>query len=117
MQLQAQLDEFEEAGLAVAALTYDAPALQQKFVDRFSITYPVLSDIDATSVRNLGILNTDYEPGDRNYGIPYPGVFVIDTSGTIVGKIFVEGYATRVDADGDLAYALSVLPAAPLQEN
>jgi peroxiredoxin len=113
VQLQGQLNEFHAAGLAVAALTYDAPKLQRRFIDRFSISYPVLSDIDATSVRNLGILNTDYEPGDNNYGIPYPGVFVIDPAGTIVGKIFVEGYSTRVDANGDLAYALSVLPDQP----
>jgi len=91
-------------------MTYDSPALQQKFIDKFSITYPMLSDIDATSMKSLGILNTEYEPGDRGYGIPYPGIFVLNRAGQIVGKIFVEGYSTRVSADGVLAYANDVLP-------
>ena len=113
MQLQGQLKDFTDAGIGVAALTYDAPVLQRKFIDKFSVTYPLLSDIDATSITNLGILNTDYKPGDANYGIPYPGVFVLDPAGNIVGKIFVEGYSTRVSADGVLAYAQQVLSDTP----
>jgi peroxiredoxin len=109
VQLQGHLEQFRSAGIGVVALTYDTPALQHKFVERFSIGYPLLSDIEATSVRNLGILNTDYKPGDSAYGVPYPGVFVVNTERKIVGKIFVEGYSTRVDADGVLAYAQETL--------
>jgi peroxiredoxin len=113
VQLQGQLDQFKQAGIGVVALTYDSPALQQQFIDKFAIGYPLLSDIDAVSITNLGILNSDYEPGDTNYGIPYPGVFVLNPAGEIVGKVFVEGYATRVDAQGVLAYAQRVLGDAP----
>ncbi len=113
MQLQGQLEEFTESGIGVVALTYDTPALQQLFIDKFSIGYPLLSDIDATSISNLGILHADYEPGDANYGIPYPGVFVVNPAGEIVGKVFLEGYSTRVDAAGVLAYAQQVLSDAP----
>ena len=109
MQLQSRLESFQQAGIGVVALTYDSPELQQKFIDRFAITYPLLSDIEATSITNLGIVNTDYAPGDSNYGVPYPGVFVLNTKQQIVGKIFVDGYTTRVDADGVLAFAQSVL--------
>ena len=56
-----------------------------------------------------GILNEEYEPGDDAYGIPYPGVYVLNSQQQIVGKIFVESYRIRVDAEGTLAYALSVL--------
>jgi peroxiredoxin len=90
-------------------VTYDSPALQQKFIDAASITYPFISDIDATTVKALGILNKDYAPGDSAYGIPYPGVFVVNPEKKIVGKLFLEGYRTRVGADGVLAYALDVL--------
>jgi peroxiredoxin len=109
VQLQGHLEQFRSAGIGVVAMTYDSPALQRKFVERFSIAYPLLSDIDATSVRNLGILNSDYKPGDSAYGIPYPGVFVVNRERKIVGKVFVEGYTTRVDADGVLAYAQQAL--------
>lgn len=60
-------------------------------------------------MRALGILNEAYEPGDSAYGIPYPGVFVLNPEGQIVGKIFVESFQVRVDAEGVLAYALQVL--------
>lgn len=109
VQLQQQLSDFRAAGIEVVALTYDAPALQQAFVDKNGIDYPFLSDIDAFSVKALGILNADYEPGDGSYGIPYPGIFVVNTQRQIVGKIFVEGYEKRVDAAAVLAYARQTL--------
>lgn len=109
MQLQEQTADFEEAGIGIVAITYDSPELQQVFIDAASITYPLLSDIDATTIRTLGILNEQYEPGDIAYGIPHPGVFVIDPGMKITGKIFVEDYQVRVDGEGTLAYALQVL--------
>lgn len=90
-------------------ITYDSPELQQKFIDAGSITYPFISDVDAETMKALGILNTDYSPGDSAYGIPYPGVFVLDPDGKIVGKIFVEDFRRRVDAASVLAYALQKL--------
>ena len=38
MQLQDYVKGFEEAGIGVIALTYDAPELQQAFIDANSIT-------------------------------------------------------------------------------
>ncbi len=90
-------------------VTYDSPELQQRFIDAGSITYPFISDVDTATMTALGILNEDYEPGEPAYGIPYPGVFVLNPEQQIVGKIFVESYRTRVDAEGMLAYALDAL--------
>lgn len=109
MQLQEHKTAFDQAGIAIVGLTYDEPAHQQAFIDKFSITYSMLADIDATTVKALGILNTEYEPGHRAYGIPYPGIFVLRPNGEIAGKIFLEGYTTRVNAEAVLAYALEVL--------
>jgi len=60
-------------------------------------------------MKALGILNEGNEPGEPSYGIPHPGVFVLNPEQEIVGKIFVESFRTRVDAEGMLAYALEVL--------
>ena len=109
MQLQSRLQKFEDAGVGVAALTYDPPALQQKFIDKFGIAYPVLSDVEATSIRNLGVLDADYKPGDSAYGVPHPGAFIIDRDGVVVGKIFLTGFERRVDANGVLAAAKATL--------
>lgn len=109
MQLQEQAAAFEKAGIGIVAITYDAPELQQVFIDAASITYPLLSDIDATTIKSLGILNEQYEPGDTAYGIPHPGVLVVDPEMKIAGKIFVEDYRVRVNGEGTLAFALKVL--------
>ncbi len=90
-------------------VTYDSPELQQRFINAGSITYPFISDVDTATMTALGILNEDYEPGEPAYGIPYPGVFVLNPEQQIVDKIFVESYRTRVDAEGMLAYALDAL--------
>jgi len=105
VQLNEQAAAFRAAGIALVALTYDAPELQQRFVARHDISYPFLSDVAAHTVQALGILNEEYAPGDSAYGIPHPGVFVISPQGEIVGKLFIDGYQRRVDAAAVLAYA------------
>ena len=115
MELQENLEGFERAGIGVAAITYDAPEDQQAFMEDYGIRYPLLSDIEARSVLALGILNEKYQPGDSAYGIPHPGVFVLNPEMRIVGKIFVEPYSVRVDAAGVLSYADSLLKGAPAE--
>jgi len=90
-------------------VTYDAPDLQQAFVEAGGITYPFISDVETATMTALGILNEQYEPGEPAYGIPHPGVFVVNTENEIVGKIFVESFRERVDGEGTLRYALEVL--------
>ena len=109
MQLQEHKEAFDAAGINLVALTYDAPEIQQTFIERFSVTYPVLSDIDAATVLALDILNTDYEPGHSAYGIPWPGIFIVRPDGTIAGKRFIEGYETRIDAAALLEQAQELL--------
>ena len=109
MQLQGAVDRFADAGIGIVVLTYDSPELQQAFIDEFNITFALLSDIDAASVTSLRLLNEEYSPGDSQYGIPYPGVLVLDRDQTVVGKIFLEGYQKRVDAAGVLDFATKAL--------
>ncbi|PLW82758.1 hypothetical protein CWI75_09300 [Kineobactrum sediminis] len=111
VQLQAHKAAFDAAGVGLVALTYDAPHLQQAFADKHGITIPLLSDIDALSFKTLGILNTDYAPGDDHYGIPDPGMIVIAPDGTVAGTLFLDGYSRRVAADAALLFALEVLSA------
>lgn len=109
IQLQQYKPDFDAAGIALVAITYDKPDLQQQFIDKFGITIPVLSDIDALTFKTLGLLNTDYVPGDPQYGIPYPGMIVIDAQGQVVGKLFLEAYSARVDSPAALAFAREAL--------
>ncbi len=109
MQLQNNLQKFDDAGLSIALVTYDSPELQQVFIDKYNIEFPVLSDLNAATVNALEILNEEHTPGAPHYGIPHPGIFILDTDMTIRAKIFVEAYAERVDADGVLLAAKQAL--------
>ncbi|MCB1687995.1 MAG: peroxiredoxin family protein [Halioglobus sp.] len=109
IQLQENKAGFDAAGIGMVAITYDEPALQQAFIEKHGITIPLLSDQDALSFKTLGILNDDYAPGDFQYGIPHPGMIVIDTEGRVVGKQFLEAYSSRVDSAAALAFAREVL--------
>ena len=42
------------------------------------------------------IVNSEYAIGDEHYGIPYPGVVVIDDNGKVIHKHFFKGYKKRV---------------------
>ena len=68
-----------------------------------------MADVEALSFKTLGILHEDYRPGDEHYGIPHPGMIVVAPDGTVAGKLFLEGYRTRVAAAEALAYAQEVL--------
>lgn len=112
-ELQANKAAYDAAGLGIVAITYDAPELQQAFIEKQGITYPLIQDIDALTFKTLGILNDQYAPGDGAYGIPYPGMIVIDPDGVVRGKLFVEAYSSRVDAMSSLAYAKEALGLTP----
>ena len=111
IQLQESRAAYEAAGIGMVAITYDPPQLQQQFIDKFAITIPVLSDVDALSFKTLGILNEQYQEGDSQYGIPHPGIIVINPQGVVVGKLFLEAYSSRVDSAAALAFAQRALGA------
>jgi len=98
IQLQENKAAFDAAGIGLVAVTYDDPQLQQAFIEKFGITIPILSDVNALTFKTLGILNADYASGDFQYGIPHPGMIVIDPDGKVVGKQFLEAYSVRVDS-------------------
>jgi peroxiredoxin len=109
IQLQENKAGFDEAGVGMVAISYDDPVLQQAFIEKFNITIPVVSDDNALSFKTLGILNKNYKPGDFQYGIPHPGMIVIDSQGKVVGKLFLEAYSSRIGAAAALAFAKTAL--------
>lgn len=109
IQLEQNRAAFEASGIGMVAITYDDPLLQQAFIDKFGIDIPVLSDINGLSFKTLGILNNSYQSGDAQYGIPHPGMIVVDPQGVVVGKLFLEAYSSRVDSAAALIFARQVL--------
>ena len=97
--MQERIAEFKEAGVAVAASTYDAVEQNAKFKSSEELTYTLLSDQDAKTVKSLGILNRNYEESSRAYGVPHPGVILVDTDGKVVLKRAEEKYSDRPSMD------------------
>ncbi len=67
----------------------------KSFADRQHITYPLLSDPDSKIIRSYGILN-ETTTGTPVYGIPYPGVYIINAQGRVLSKYFEDDYKDRV---------------------
>jgi peroxiredoxin len=109
IHLQQHKAGFDQAGIGMVGITYDDPALQQAFIDKFAITIPILSDHEALSFKTLGILNEKYQKGDFQYGIPHPGMIIVDSDGVVGGKLFLEAYSSRVDSAAALAFAKTAL--------
>ncbi|MFT5208320.1 MAG: peroxiredoxin [Flavobacterium sp.] len=108
MQLSKFEKDFEKLGIKAVSMTYDKNADIVKFAKKEGIKFPLLSDVDAQHVIRFGILNKDYEPGHRAYGIPYPGIFLVDDKGIIVEKFAEEGYRARPPWDMILERAKSM---------
>ena len=98
MQLQQHLPEFEAAGVALFAISYDDVDAQRMFADEHGITFPLLADPDHRVIEATGILNTLVEPDEPVYGIPFPGTYVLGTDGRIEEKLFFQHYRTRPSA-------------------
>lgn len=79
----------------VAAVLYDSPASLARFSEKYSINFPLLSDPESSAIIQLGLLNPTYDPSTKYYGVPYPGVLLIDSKGIIVGKFAEENYRER----------------------
>lgn len=105
IDLQEFKSYFDVFGIGLVAITNDHPEAQQPFIERHAITIPVLSDAQSRSFRSLGILNTNFQPGDSEYGLPHPGAIIVNRDGIITGKLFVENPNLRVFSSEMLDYA------------
>lgn len=110
VELQRHVGEFAAAGFAVYAISYDRRDALSRFADRYGITYNLLSDEGSAVIRRFGILNTIIDPRDPRaqafYGIPYPGVYVVNEQGVVTEKFFNRHYATRTSVGTILDTAL-----------
>lgn len=99
-QLQQLVDaqeDFAALGLNITTMTYDSVRTLKEAEAEYESTFPLLHDEDSAYIKTLGILNTQYEPGHRAYGIPYPGIFLIDQHGIVRAKLAEEDYRVRPD--------------------
>jgi len=101
---KAQLDglarvvqEFTSAGFTLATMTYDPVETLKLVEEDLGINFAMLHDEDLKHVNAYNILNNDYEPGHFAYGVPQPGIMLINPEGEILAKFAEENFRVRPD--------------------
>lgn len=116
MELNANREEFAKLGLGVAALSYDSTAVLRDFAGRKHIEIPLVSDSDSQIIRRVGILNDSVPHDSPFFGIPHPGVFVLDAAGRVKAKYFEEDFRQRDTPGAILVHLFGWQPAAAQEE-
>ena len=95
MELQSQFGEIEARGLGLVSILYDSPEIIKGFTDARGIEFPVLSDQVSVVIERYDLRNREMEPGSRFAGVPYPGTFILDSTGQVTERFFEQRYQER----------------------
>lgn len=95
MELQGRLERIRQAGMGLAAISYDPVPVLADFSARQGITFPLLSDSGSETIKRYGILNTTIDPANALYGYPFPGTFMVDRTGVVTSRVFESIYQER----------------------
>ena len=119
VELQGRAIELQEQGFGVVSISYDSREVLAAFTKQHGITFPMLSDPGSETIKRYGILNTvvaqafgpnrdDPEvkaevlryisvvnPSPNMEGIPFPGMFVVNTQGRVTSRVFEDFYVER----------------------
>ena len=77
-------EELRDLGLAVVGISPDQPARQQKFDDKYNLSFPLLADPDHRVAEAYGVWGEKTSYGKKSLGI-IRSSFLIDAAGKIVG--------------------------------
>ena len=95
VDVNARVQEFNDRGLNVAFISYDAPKKQVPFVKKWDFQPTLLSDNDIEIINAFGLRNEKHEEGSKFYGIPHPAVFVISPDKQIIAKLYEEDFMSN----------------------
>ena len=84
--------------MGVATISYDTQAILADFGKRKNITFPMLADPDSKIIKAFGVFNTYVPVGEREYGMAFPGTYIVDSGGVVRSKYFESQYQDRYSA-------------------
>jgi peroxiredoxin Q/BCP len=90
----AAMDELNEAGLSVIGISPDEPAKLARFKEKETISFPLLSDVDKTTLTAWGAYGEKLLYGKLIEGV-IRSTFVVDVDDKGVGTIAVAQYNVR----------------------
>jgi peroxiredoxin len=94
---QSRLSEFDQRGLRVVAISVDPPSTNHDHRQKLGLTFPLLSDEKAETIRRYDLLHSKGGPGGAD--ISRPAEFLIDPSGTIRWENLTESVTVRARPD------------------
>jgi hypothetical protein len=95
VELGQQQEAYRKIGLGIASVSYDSAALLRNFAERKNLHYPMLSDPESKMIRAFDILNDNFPKDHPGYGIPFPGMYIIDQHGVVKAKYFEDDHRER----------------------
>lgn len=94
-ELSSEAGAFAAEGRPLIFISYDAAETQEAFKQENGIDAAFIADERSSIIKAFGILNESHLPGSRVYGIPHPGIFIIDAEGVVKAKLYEADYATN----------------------
>lgn len=91
MSLKDIAEPLAKRGYALAAISYDPPAVLAAFAQKRAIGYTLLSDQGSHMIDAFGLRDPQYPVDSFAYGVPRPSIFVISRTGVIKAKLAEEG--------------------------
>jgi peroxiredoxin len=98
IDLNTATDAIERRGYKIAGISYDKPETLEKFIERRSIRYTLLSDPKSEIIDRYKLRDPQYAPGSFAYGVPRPIILILDKGGTVKAKLYEETYQKRPPA-------------------
>jgi len=95
--LQQVTTEFDAAGFTIVTITYDPVDTLKLVEEDMGVSFTMLYDEAIKHVNAYNILNMAYEPGHFAYGVPNPGVMLVNPEGVILAKFAEENFRVRPD--------------------
>ena len=80
------LEEFNDIGVRILALSSDSPQRLRKFADKYQLNFTLLSDADHQVAESYGVWQLKKFIGKQYWGIVRTS-FIIDSGGVIVGVV------------------------------
>ncbi|MBP6091641.1 MAG: thioredoxin-dependent thiol peroxidase [Crocinitomicaceae bacterium] len=92
--------ELQKAGVQIIGVSADSSASHVKFIDKFSLPFPLIADEDKTIIQQFGVWGPKKFMGKEYDGI-HRTTFIIDENKTIIG--IIEKPKTKEHAEEILA--------------
>lgn len=92
VQLQADIEKIQSAGVRLVGISYDSPEILREFTEENKIAFPLLSDSDSNVIDAYELRNKEVRKGSPQEGIPHPVTVLLDKEGVVRARL---GYDVR----------------------